>query len=221
MYTKELLIRNNPCYHSQHYITQSDVDIANEYMELIQSTRNDKKPTIGDMFQYTNEDGEFYGRAHYESESENDNRICWGGSHSHVYKTEQNEIGIGFLSSGGPWGSLDISKLHYVGKTVRSFWTWGSCGACGNGGLSFDAEVNLWRYDEPKQRYPGFSTEHWKRSFIYYSEKLDKNAGEHYHYTSFIDCIAFKTTPDYEAWKKTYCGVEFPGGSENQKVLQP
>jgi hypothetical protein len=49
--------------------------------------------------------------------------------------------------SGGYWIGPDLTELKDTGKYRRAnFWTWGHCGATGNGGIYYAAPVKVWEY---------------------------------------------------------------------------
>ena len=47
-YTVETLKPLNILYDHEHWLTQQDVDMANGYVELIERTRSEKTPQIGE-----------------------------------------------------------------------------------------------------------------------------------------------------------------------------
>ena len=46
------------------------------------------------------------------------------------------------MLSGGRFKSVSPNKLVYIGKTERTFWTFGHCGACAHGAIYFKVFVN-------------------------------------------------------------------------------
>lgn len=51
-YSIETLRERNVSYDHQHWLTQKDVDMANSYVELIERTRSEITPQIGDRLVY-------------------------------------------------------------------------------------------------------------------------------------------------------------------------
>ena len=51
-YSIETLRERNVSYDHQHWLTQKDVDMANNYVELIERTRSEITPQIGDRLVY-------------------------------------------------------------------------------------------------------------------------------------------------------------------------
>ena len=62
-YTVETLKPLNTLYDHEHWLTQQDVDMANSYVELIERTRSEKTPQIGDRLIYVDRYGKHYGNA--------------------------------------------------------------------------------------------------------------------------------------------------------------
>ena len=59
-YTVETLKPLNILYDHEHWLTQQDVDMANGYVELIERTRSEKTPQIGDRLIYVDRYGKYY-----------------------------------------------------------------------------------------------------------------------------------------------------------------
>ncbi len=62
-YTVETLKPLNILYDHEHRLTQQDVDMANGYVELIERTRSEKIPQVGDRLIYVDRYGKYYGNA--------------------------------------------------------------------------------------------------------------------------------------------------------------
>lgn len=69
-YSIETLRERNVSYDHQHWLTQKDVDMANNYVELIERTRSEITPQIGDRLVYVTEHGDYYGNALIDSRRE-------------------------------------------------------------------------------------------------------------------------------------------------------
>lgn len=59
--------------------------------------------------------------------------------------------------------SVPPKALKYVCKEEKLFKDWGSCGARGNGTVSFKAEVSIWEYIEPDPLYDDYTTKDWRK----------------------------------------------------------
>lgn len=85
-----------------------------------------------------------------------------------------------FSISGGSFRQLDTSKLKYVGECERIFWTWGSHGACGNGGIYVPCKVNCYELITDDEFIPYEVTRLYNSDFGYKYKierrhSLDKN----------------------------------------------
>ena len=219
MYTIETLTEINGSYHAEHRLQQSDVDIANKYVEIIEKSRTDDEIQVGDMIELTVKYGDYYKHAHVENfNPETDNwSVCEKPSVPFVSlsKTKDN---IRCNTSGGPWSSVP-NNLNLIGKRKKIFKDWGHRGVCGNGAINFEATVNVWEYKQLDPLYGDFSTKEYDKHYIsYYVDSLgNPKGGSIYRY--FGDNIAFTTKEDYEAWRDTYKGAEFDGNWPNQTVV--
>lgn len=215
MYTKESLAKVNGRFLGTHYaLSDSDVDKANEFVELIESTRSEIKPMPGDVILLTNHYGEYYPHARLEfiGDDRYGGNVCERAS---TYISKEDD-GIVCNSSGGAWCNVPVSKLKYVGTTGTRFWFFGHCGACADGGIDIYANVSLWEYKDPEWKSE-YTTKDYDKVYISYSPKEEDN----YHWRvtreSMSHC-AFETKEDYKAWLHTYRGVVEKGNLQNQYV---
>lgn len=70
MYTIESLREINGRFTCDHTLNQSDVDMANKYVKIIETSRSTTQPKAGDILRLTDQYGEYYGHAHIEKISE-------------------------------------------------------------------------------------------------------------------------------------------------------
>ena len=85
----------------------------------------------------------------------------------------------GFQTSGGAWGKLDPGKCEYLGKKKKLVWTWGHCGARGNGGLRIEAEVNNFKIVIDRKFVPYsvcYGKEPDEYGYKFYFTKRDKQS---------------------------------------------
>lgn len=212
-YTQDILMETNPSYHAEHRVTESDVEKANEWVTFIEITRNNKQPEVGDVIQFTNKHGDYYKNAHVE-EAGDDLYIC-------------TEAGVPFVgeirgklytnTSGGPWTRIPRA-LTYVGTKEKLFKDWGHCGARGNGAFYFVAEVNVWEYEEADLTY---TTKTHDRFHMSYREKPKKEDMDYRYIITRGGAAhtAFRTKEEYDAWLKTFHGVEKEGHWDNTKIV--
>lgn len=216
MYTLETLKKINIRFECDHTIRDSDVVMANDYVKLIENSRSTVAPKVGDRIRYTNEYGEYYGRAHIEQIEDDKVYICERPYVPFIWKKDD---GIGCLTSGGAWNYISIGKLKYLGKELKTFCDWGNCGPCGNGAVEFQAEVSVWEYVSPNNCYAPYTTKDYNKQFIRYVVDQFGNPTDGSNYRYFGDGIAFETDKDYQAWLRTYRGVEFQGSWGKSKIV--
>lgn len=219
MYTLETLKPLNAVFDSKHRLEQSDVEMANRFAMLIESTRGEK-PYPGDNIEYTDEYGDYSGNTHVLASDDETGRvsirIC---PHVPFIHSADEEHGVSYYhTGGGPVTSIDSAALAYVGKREKFFMTFGHCGVTGNGAVYFKALVNSWEYVAPGQKHPGYSTKDWVKQYITYVEKPADGSAYHY-YGSFNSGVVFKNAAELRLWKATYKAVEFPGAEPDQTIL--
>lgn len=211
IYTKETLAPLNQRFISAHYhLTDSDVDLANKLVDLIEQTRDPDRPMPGDIVEFTTVHGDFYPNAHIENVYETGLYIC-----EQPYIPFVSDTGgkPSFSTSGGAWRQIP-RNLKRIGTRPKLFKEFGHLGPCADGAIEFYAEVNAWAYTESDPFFP-YTTRDWRRYYMHYDEKSHDPFGYHY----YLDGTAFRTEKEYLAWLDTYHGVEFEGYWENQTVI--
>jgi hypothetical protein len=215
LYSLESLRPLNVVFDSEHRLEQSDVDIVNKRIKLIESMRG-ALPCPGDMIEYTNEYGEYVKNAQiwsYDAATEQVSFYAY--PHVPYVFLANGGTGVSFDSGGAMETVVEAAALTYVGKRDKVFKTFGHCGVTGHGAVCFQAQVNVWEYTAPNQRHPGYSTKDWRKQSITYVEKPDDGSSYHYYGLDF----AFRTAAELQRWKKTYKAVEFPGAEPNNMIL--
>mgnify|MGYP001625469909 FL=1 len=191
----------NGLYHIEHGITKNDIKMAENYIDYIEKTRSDKIPKVGDIVKYTTEYGDYYGRALISANSgANEIQICEQPYVPFICSTNNDDMSLSV--SGGAFTHTNKNNLKYLGKEKRQFCDWGSCGACANGAVDFEAEVSVWEYKE-NNMFGEYSTKYYNKMYIKKKEKPING------YIIFGDGIAFETEKDYQAFLKTYRAKEF------------
>lgn len=219
MYTKETLTAINGRFVNMgyHVIHEIDVKKANEFVDLIESTRSTVTPKSGDMLIYINKYGEYYPHAHIEKESGVGN-ICERASVPFISAKEDGS-GIRCSASGGTWPTVYLNEMRYVGKAKKRFCFWGSCGACRDGAVEFEAEVSVWEYTDPNQETPGYTTKEYQKFYLRDSgddTPYTRETGYRYHIsTGAYNHRAFRTREDLDAWLKTFKAKVFERGDSN------
>ena len=206
-YDIKTLKKENGSYDLEHTVTQFDVDKANMYVELIESSRNNNRPTSGDIVQFTSKHGDYYENAHIEKVDE-EVYIC---EQPYIPFIRPGKTGITCNTSGGAWSSIPV-ELKLTGKRQKTFCDWGHCGACGNGAIHFRAEVNVWQYVEPNPLYGDFSTKYWRKIYV-------SHTGRNENYEHASSDIAWRNKDELDEFINKYKGVVFPGNWPNQIVV--
>jgi len=213
-YTFETLLEINQSYDSEHRLRQSDVDMANRYVRLIEGTRSDKEPRAGDRIRFTTKHGDYHNLGHIEEILEV--RIVSCLEPYIPFIRAVGDTGIRCNTSGGPWQGAPVNEVKYVGKEQKTFKDWGYVGPRGNGAVYFDAEVNVWEYVEPGALYGDYTTQFWRKYYLHEAtDKLEKETG--YRFTG--NEKAFKTREDLDDFLRWYKGEIFQGNWLTQRVL--
>lgn len=199
MVSKEDLKRIQGYY--AYDITDYEVNIANKYIELMKKEReNTSIPVVGDILQYTDKYGRYYGFAHIDEVSTDDKEvyICEGAYVPFINISREGKICC--CTSGGAWHYLDYTKFKKIGTHKKRFCDWGNCGACADGAFDFIVEVNVWEYSEVAEGEPTTKT-HYK----YDVSKVDGGYNDYKYLVSEngYNKIAFRTDKEYEDWKNT------------------
>ena len=148
MYTIETLKEVNGAYDHNHGVSLHDLDLANYYLTVIESRVGKAKPTSGDVIDFTNKYGERYERARIETIDEDGLSVCMLPFTPFVLVSEDHGEFI-TNTSGGPWSKVK-GEAQWIGTIPKRFKAWGHNGPCASGAFEFFAEVNVWRYVEPK-----------------------------------------------------------------------
>ena len=174
MYTLESLKEINNRFCGSHEMTKYDVEKVNEYVKLIENSRSKLESKIGDMIQYTNEYGEYFEKAHIDEIYEDGELDICERPYVPFVGVNENNNGISCSTSGGAWEYLSKGKLTYVGKSKKRFCVWGNCGACADGAVEFEAEVNVWSYTSSENKFISkisgrpYTTKEFDRMIIHY-----------------------------------------------------
>lgn len=199
-YTENSLISLNGSYHYEHGIRQSDVDMANRYVRLIESTRSNRQPRNGDMIRLTTKHGDYYHYAHLEKLCNGGFSVCEQPYFPFIFPNPTKN-GISCSTSGGAWLSIPPKALKYVGKEEKYFKDWGWRGARGNGAVCFKAMVNVWEYTEPNPVYDDYTTKDWRK--IHLSKDVTSPKPEYLYYGNGI---AFRNQEELDEYISLFRG---------------
>lgn len=209
-YTLETLLPLNVSYDCEHCLTQSDVDMANTLVELIERTRTDEHPQVGDLMVHVSKHGDYSPRALIEKEYEGALSVC---IHPYIPFVYRKGNGIGCDVSGGPFCRVEISDVEFKGWDTAYFKEWGHCGPRANGAVNFAASVALWEYREPDPLYGDFTTKDWQRIYV----RKDTDVDAEYLYQGIGICC--KDEEEFEEFLSDHEGTAFPGNWHNQVVV--
>lgn len=139
VYTLESLKVLNPKFQPHGIVTEINDDDVNIVNTVIKNMERDRyiigKAMAGDSVRFTNENGTYYHYAMIDNIDSNKVTICESPSARVLCNGNVILFGERFKS-------VSPDKLVYIGKTERTFWTFGHCGACAHGNIYFKAFVN-------------------------------------------------------------------------------
>lgn len=192
-YTVETLKKENYRFDNVYGVTEADVTKINKIITMIEKLRLTGRVQVGDVVQYTNEYGDYFQHALIDDIND-DAVICENGS---MY-IDIHEGEFYHSTSGGIFSLHNINDFTYIGKTTRTFWTFGHNGMCANGGIYFTATVNLWECNDNKEM---FSTKTHDKYYLSYRES------ENGDYQYFVDNYAWRTEEEMQAWLRTHRAI--------------
>lgn len=193
-YTVETLKKENYHFDYEHGITESDVMKVNKIIDAIENSRSTERIQVEDVVQYTNEYGEYFPHAMITNIYDN-TEICENGN---MY-TNIHEGEFCHSTSGGSFSHHEMKGFTYIGKTTRTFWTFGHNGACANGGVYFTATVNLWECNDNKEM---FSTKTHDKYYLSY-RKSDSDYQYFASKSGGMSDNAWRTAKEMQAWLRT------------------
>ncbi|WP_418664426.1 DUF4121 family protein, partial [Alistipes putredinis] len=178
--------------------------------KYIESTRSADRPHCGDRVRYVSRHGDYAGSALIAYDRNDMLTVCIYPYDPFASRTND---GVQCCSSGGPFTHVAAAAFRYEGPRRGSFKIWGHDGPCGNGSIRFEAEVAGWSYREPDPLYGDFTTEAWRRLYVY---RIERPCGSDLYRTNgreIGDEAAFQTfLHDYKA-------TVFPGRLPRQLVV--
>lgn len=195
-YTLETLKKENGLFDSYYGINKSDVERVNHIIEMIERSRSVESIQAYDVVEYTNEYGEYFPKATVTTKRKEDVELCENaGIHLSIYDNE-----LCGSASGGAFSHHKKAEFAYKGTTTKTFWTWGSAGACANGGIYFTTTVNLWECNDNKEM---FSTKTHDKYYLSYRKA--ENNGDYQYFVSKagMSSYAWRTKEDMQAWLRT------------------
>ena len=147
METMNSLLVQNSEFNRKYGLLSQDLEMVNEMIVVIQSTRSSREPKLGDRIICTGPN-KVYKEGHLELPyTEKFSSICTRPyiPFTSIHRNDDGTIDPWFNSSGGYWlNCTDRSKYKYIGTCTKTFQAFGHCGPCGGGAVHFQAEVNVW-----------------------------------------------------------------------------
>ena len=136
-------LKYNSSYVGEHCLNCNDIEIFLNVQKIFkEKTEKSKNVKAGDILEIHSNNGYiFHKNAHIEKCSYNKTGWTYCESASAHFSPKNG----GFSTSGGAWGELDTKKLEFVEQRIKTVWTWGSCGARGNGGIYIPVLVNVFK----------------------------------------------------------------------------
>lgn len=182
-------------------------------VELIERTRSEVTPRIGDRLAYMTEHRDYYGNAFIDSRSVKEGylSICEQPYMSFVWE-EDDSIRLGI--SGGIFHSANPEEPKSLKWTEGVFKDWGHRGTCASDSVSFLAKVSLWFYAGPNPRYGDFTIETCRKFYLHKREESENGN----LYQGFD--IAFRDEAESRQFLKDCEGTVFKGNRDSQIVLR-
>lgn len=197
-YTVETLKKENELFDRCYGINNADVERVNHLIDMIEKSRSVESIQTFDVVEYTNEYGEYFPKATVTMKEEEDIELCENaGIHLNIYDDE-----LCGSASGGAFSHHKNSEFTYKGITIKTFWTWGSAGACANGGIYFTATVNLWECNNNKEKY---STKTHDKYYL--SHRKSDSDYQYFASHNAMSCCAWETEEEMQAWLRTHRAI--------------
>ena len=137
-----------------------DKDVRNKMVKIKKAVEKAKGIKEGDVIEYTNKLGAYYPNAIVDRVENGKIIICEDGN-AYIGLTDEEDYGLSI--SGGSFPGVSSSDIRFKEKTERRVWTWGSHGACADGGLNFLIPVNKYICDLRNSEY---SEKNYQRIFV-------------------------------------------------------
>lgn len=217
-YTLKSLKAINLSYDLEHGVREKDVFNVNNIIDIIEKSRDNKQPRKGDKIRFTDKLGNYYPYAHIQKVENDRLRVCECPSTPFI--SETNEIVEGFYTSvsGGAWTYIPLN-LKLLGTENKNFQIWGTSGPCGNGSVSFYANVNIWEYIDPNKIFGDFSTKDYDTFYLAICEPKDKYDYKYIITKGAISHCAFRTYEEYITWLNINKGIQFETFDEREKII--
>lgn len=202
VYTKERLERNNAVYLSEysHRIEKSDIQFANRCVKMMYNALCFNRPKVGDIIQYTTQDGEYYPHAHIDRIENGMVSVCLNPFVPFIF-IRDGEIEMESVS-GGPWVQVPESALQKTGTESKWFCFFGSSGVCAHGSIEFEGYANCWEFKEENPLFGEYSTKLYDRTIF-------RKGVDGKWFVSGSTIFGLPDKADFEQWKRELKAVQF------------
>jgi hypothetical protein len=143
---KSLIIKNSS-FDEKYGLSKFDLEKVNRIISVIEANRTED-PEPGDIIQCIGPKAKYL-NGHLERPiTEKYSTICVKPHipFTSIYEHKNGTFHVYFDSSGGYWVSCTDRKMYeYIGKSLKTFKTWGHRGHCAGGAVEFQAVVNIWK----------------------------------------------------------------------------
>ncbi len=163
LYTLESLKIQDPAYDHNHGMTEKDVQIVNDLLLHFNERVKSEKPLPGDIMllegynSYHDRVVCYRGGIDALNMYGENGLYCFTAGESHVRLVKSRDknkwTDLSFSTSGGYFLNVDPAQAKFEGYDMNQFWTWGSQGACGDGGIYFKVPVKVWSHVDHKNIY--------------------------------------------------------------------
>lgn len=208
--TLEQLRENNAGYAwGAQGITEADLRKVNGIIEHIEQTRTEKPQKL-DAVEYTDDFGCYYPNAIIDDDTYHEGSMALCENGCACVWLDENDMPKGSVS-GGAFPRIDESKLRYIGKKEKTFWTFSTMGAGAHQGLYFSAEVSCFELNIRQEEFKKYTTKDY--DYIFVTDWKDRSSPCGYKFTvergGYAMC-AFKEESELKEFLELYEAVEEP-----------
>lgn len=144
-YTLESLKQLNIIYDRRYEITPYDVETVNEMIELIENSRDQETPALGDIVRFRKQIGEPFELAHIERIKGEELHICENLDPLLLSVSLYGNLSTITMNRNG---QHIPNQLKFLRKTSKAFQMIGHINERETGKIKFYADVNMWELCE-------------------------------------------------------------------------
>lgn len=202
IYTRKRLAKINAVYLTDysHEIRKSDIQFANKCVRMMYNSCDSAAPKVGDIIQYTTQDGAYYPNAHIDRIENGMVSVCLQPFVPFV-SIRDGKIDMDSVS-GGPWVQIAEKSLKKSGTKNKWFRFFGSSGVCAHGSIDFEGYATCWEYKEENPFFGEYSTKLYDRTIF-------RKGADGKWYVSDSTIFGLPHKEDFEQWKRELKAVQF------------